>query len=71
MLRAKAFIQIMIDAEKRKEGEGQGLETQLPLPVNDEWQSLAKKQLDDVFNEKTIPPCEYGRKTENKKISRS
>jgi hypothetical protein len=37
MLRAKAFIQIMIDAEKREEGEGPGLETQLPLPVNDEW----------------------------------
>jgi len=37
MLRAKAFIQIMTDAEKLKEGEGIGLETRVPLPVNDEW----------------------------------
>ena len=37
VLKAKASIQILIDAEKRKEGQGKGLETQLPLPVNDEW----------------------------------
>ena len=61
----------MIDAEKRKGGQEPGLETQLPLSVNDEWQSVADKQLDGEVNTKTIPPCEYGRKSENKKISRS
>jgi len=27
----------MIDAEERRGGEGTGLDTHLPLPVNDEW----------------------------------
>jgi len=33
----KAFYLLMIDAEKRRWGEGIGLDTQLPPTVNDEW----------------------------------
>lgn len=33
----KAFIYLKIDADKRKGGKETGLDTQLLLPVNDEW----------------------------------
>ena len=31
------FTNTDYDAEKRRGGEEKGLETQIPLPVNDEW----------------------------------
>ena len=47
------------------------LETLVPLSVNDEWWFLELVYSGFYANAITIPPCEYGCKTENKKISRS
>jgi len=33
----KTFCPVMIDAEKLRFGEEIGLDTQIPLTVNDEW----------------------------------
>jgi len=40
----------MIDAEKRKGGKETGLDTQLLLPVNDEWWLLVTNYLSKIFN---------------------
>ena len=60
----------MIDAEKRRWEKKIGFDTQISPTVNDEWWLLVFKIGGDV-NAITIPPCEYGCKTEIKKISRS
>ena len=67
--KVKTAFHIKIDAEERKSESEKGLDTQVPSSVNDEWCSFEK--LSGEVNTLTIPPCEYGRKTENKKISRS
>jgi len=51
-------------------GQELGLETLLPLTVNDEWKILTITVSAEV-NTITIPPCQYTCKSENKKISRS
>ena len=42
----KAFYLLMIDAEKRRGGKETGLDTHIPLSVNDEWwlANLIKKK---------------------------
>ena len=71
MLKAKAILPIKIDAEKRRWGQEKGLETLVPLTVNDEWWLLVSYLTSGDANALTIPPCEYDCKVENKKISRS
>jgi hypothetical protein len=35
--KAKAIFPLRIDAEERRGEQEKGLDTQVPLPVNDEW----------------------------------
>ena len=58
----------MIDAEKLRGGHKKGLETLVFRSFNNEWESL--QNVEAMLTRKTIPPCEYDCKVENKKISR-
>jgi len=67
----KAIYPIMIDAEERRWEQKIGLDTQISLTVNDEWWIISFLKISTDVNAITIPPWEYGRKAETKKISRS
>ena len=65
---AKAAAWTEIDAEARKPGERTGLDTPVVLALNDECLvSGVIKSPGAVANALSIPPGEYGRKTETQR----
>jgi hypothetical protein len=65
---AKADLWALPDAEARKLGERTGLDTPVVLALNDECLvSGVIKSPGAVANALSIPPGEYGRKTETQR----
>ena len=65
---AKAAFWPILDAEARKLGERTGLDTPVVLALNDECLvSGVIKSPGAVANALSIPPGEYGRKTETQR----
>ena len=64
---AKAPFWTVSDAEMRKPGERTGLDTPVVLAVNDGYWVWVKQFIRAVVNALSIPPGDYGRKTETQR----
>ena len=64
---AKATFWSVTDTEARKRGEQTGLDTLVVHAVNDECQLLVGLPISSAANALSIPPGEYGRKTETQR----
>ena len=64
---AKAAFWTVTDAEARKPGERTGLDTPVVLAVNDGYWVWVKQFIRAVVNALSIPPGDYGRKTETQR----
>ena len=64
---AKAAFWTTTDAEARKPGEQTGLDTPVVLAVNDGHWVWGKQLLRAAANALSVPPGDYGRKTETQR----
>ena len=64
---AKADCWTITDAEARKRGEQTGLDTLVVHAVNDGYWVWGKQLFRAVVNALSIPPGDYGRKTETQR----
>ena len=64
---AKATLWTVTDAEARKRGEQTGLDTLVVHAVNDGYWVWVKQFIRAVVNALSIPPGDYGRKTETQR----